>query len=119
MIILKNAYVLTFNKNNDFGRYSILIDGGKISDIADSSPKGAGKVEKWIEQHSADGEVIDCSKKILMPPIVNSCSSAEGSLLHYLLKRRHYEKVDEDLCTDLIFNYIFQELPGKQPLRNF
>lgn len=112
MIILKNAYVLTFNRNNDFGRYSILIDGSKISDIADSSPKGIGKVEKWIEQHSADSEVIDCSKKILMPPIVNSCSRAEGSLLHYLLKRRHYEKVDEDLCTDLIFNYIFQELPG-------
>ncbi|MFI5211928.1 MAG: hypothetical protein ACHQIH_03525, partial [Ignavibacteria bacterium] len=112
MIILKNAYVVTFNKNNDFGRYSILIDGSRISDIADSSPKGISKVDKWIEQHSADSEVIDCSKKILMPPIVNSCSRAEGSLLHYLLKRRHYEKVEEDLCTDLIFNYIFQELPG-------
>lgn len=118
MIILKNAYVLTFNKNNDFGRYSILIDGNKISDIADSTPKGIGKVEKWIEQHSADGEVIDCTKKILMPPIVNSCSRAEGSLLHYLLKRRHYEKVDEDLCTDLIFNYIFQELPGETAMQD-
>ncbi len=80
--------------------------------MADSSAKGTGKVEKWIEQYQGSAEVIDCSKKIIMPPLVNSCLRSEGSLLHYLLKRRHYDKAEEDLCTDLIFNYLYQELPG-------
>jgi cytosine/adenosine deaminase-related metal-dependent hydrolase len=121
VIILKNAYVFTFNKNNDFGRYSILINDNKITDIADTTAHGAGKLAKWIEQHSTTAEIVDCSQKMIMPPLVNSCVKSEGSLLHYLLKRRHYEKTEEDLCTDLIFNYIYQELPGeenKQDLAN-
>jgi cytosine/adenosine deaminase-related metal-dependent hydrolase len=114
MIILKNAFVLTFNKNNDLGRYSIIINENKITDMADSTAKGAGKLEKWIEQYSSIAEIIDCSQKILMPPIVNSCVKSEGSPLHYLLKHRHYETSEDDLCTDLIFNYIYQELPGEE-----
>src|SRR4030095_9672166 len=114
MIILKNAFVLTFNKNNDLGWYSILINENKITDMADSSAKGQGKLEKWIEQYSAIAEVIDCRQKILMPPLVNSCVKSEGSPLHYLLKHRHYESADDDLCTDIIFNYIYQELPGEE-----
>lgn len=113
MIILKDAYVLTFNRNNDFGRYSLLINENRITDMADSSVKGSGKVEKWIEQYQGSAEIIDCSGKIIMPPLVNSCLRSEGSLLHYLLKRRHYEKAEEDLCTDLIFNYLYQEMPGE------
>ena len=81
--------------------------------MADSSAKGSGKVEKWIEQYQGSAEIIDCSGKIIMPPLVNSCLRSEGSLLHYLLKRRHYEKAEEDLCTDLIFNYLYQEMPGE------
>ncbi|MCC7158878.1 MAG: amidohydrolase family protein [Ignavibacteria bacterium] len=113
MIILKNAYILTFNKNLDFGRYSVLINDNKITDIADSTPKGASKVDKWIELHSSNCEIVDCTMKLIMPPLVNSCQKSEGSLLHYLLKRRHYEKAEEDICTDLIFNYIYQELPSE------
>ncbi len=111
MIILKNAYVLTFNRNNDFGRYSLLINDSKVTDIADATPSGEQKVKKWVEQHSGTAEVIDCSRKLIMPAFINSCVKSEGALLHYLLKHRHYENVDEDLCTDLIFNYIYQELP--------
>jgi Amidohydrolase family len=121
LIILKNAYVLTFNRNNDFGKYSLLINESKITDIADSTPAGEQKVKKWVEQHSGSAEIIDCSKKLIMPPLVNSCVKSEGALLHYLLKHRHYENVEEELCTDLIFNYIYQELPGeeaKQDLEN-
>ncbi len=81
--------------------------------MADLSAKGAGKVDRWIEQYQGSAEVIDCSKKIIVPPLVNSCLRSEGTLLHYLLKRRHYEKTKEDLCTDLIFNYLYQELPGE------
>ncbi len=121
MKILKNAYVLTFNRNNDFGRYSILLNGSKITDMADSSAKGIAKVDKWVEQYSASAEIIDCTGMLLMPPLVNTCQKSEGALLHYLLKRRHYEKAEEDLCTDLIFNYLYQELPGethRQDLQN-
>lgn len=121
MIILKNAFVLTFNRNNDFGKYSLLINESKVTDIADSSPAGEQKVKKWIEQHSGSAEIVDCSKKLIMPPLINSCVKSEGALLHYLLKQRHYENVEEELCTDLIFNYIYQELPGedaKQDLEN-
>jgi cytosine/adenosine deaminase-related metal-dependent hydrolase len=111
--ILKDAYVLTFNRNNDFGRYSLLLNESKITDMADSTAKGKAKVDKWIEQYSGSAEILDCSRKIIMPPLVNSCLRSEGSLIHYLLKRRHYEKADEDLCTDLIFNYLYQELAGE------
>lgn len=113
MIILKDAYVLTFNRNNDFGRYSLLINGSKVTDMADDSARGISKTEKWIEQHQNNAEIIDCSNKLILPPLVNSCLRSEGTLLHYLLKRRHYEKADEDICTDLIFNYLYQEMPGE------
>lgn len=114
MIILKNAYVFSFNRNYEFGRYSLLINENKITDIADLTTKGESKLAKWIELHSNTAEIIDCSNKILMPPLVNPCVKSEGALIHYLLKRRHYEKNDDDLCTDLIFNYIYQELPGEE-----
>ena len=113
MKILKDAYVLTFNRNNDFGRYSLLLNESKITDMADSTAKGNAKVDKWIEQYQGSAEIVDCSRKIIMPPLVNSCLRSEGSLIHYLLKRRHYEKAEEDLCTDLIFNYLYQELTGE------
>lgn len=114
MKILKNAYVLTFNRDNDFGRYSLLVNESKVTDMADNTAKGAGKLAKWIELHGDTAEIIDCSRKIIMPPLVNSCLRSEGTLLHYLLKRRHYEKAEEDLCTDLIFNYLYQDLQGEQ-----
>lgn len=114
MKILKNAYVLTFNRDNDFGRYSLLVNESKVTDLADETSKGAGKLAKWIELHGDTAEIIDCSRKIIMPPLVNSCLRSEGTILHYLLKRRHYEKAEEDLCTDLIFNYLYQDLQGEQ-----
>ncbi len=114
MKILKNAYVLTFNRDNDFGRYSLLVNESKVTDLADDTSKGAGKLAKWIELHGDTAEIIDCSRKIIMLPLVNSCLRSEGTLLHYLLKRRHYEKAEEDLCTDLIFNYLYQDLQGEQ-----
>lgn len=113
MIILKNAFVLTFSENNNFGRFSILINESKITDIADDSARGEAKLAKWMELHP-NAEVIDCVNKIIMPPLVNACLRSEGSLIHYLLKRRHYEKNEEDLCTELIFNYMYQELAGDQ-----
>ncbi|MBN8584479.1 MAG: hypothetical protein J0M37_05235 [Ignavibacteria bacterium] len=113
MKILKNAYVLTFNRSDEFGRYSILLNGNRITDMADDTAKGKAKLDKWIEQYSASAEIIDCSRKLVMPPLVNSCLRSEGALIHYLLKRRHYEKAEDDLCTDLIFNYLYQELPGE------
>lgn len=113
MIILKNAYLFKFNRDNDFGRFSVLISENKISDIAESNAKGESKVEKWIELHP-NAEVIDCSKKMIMPPFVNSCVKSEGSLFHYLLKKKHYERSEEDLCTDMIFNYMYSELPGEE-----
>ena len=118
MIILKNAYVLTFNKNNDAGRYSILINENKITDIADSSAGGKSKLDKWTEQYRDTAEIIDCSGKIIMPPLINSCVKSEGALFHYLLKHRHYENSEDDLCTDLIFNYLYQELPGEEAKRD-
>jgi len=114
VIILKNAYVFTFNKTNDFGRYSLLVNDNKITDMADSTAHGESKLAKWIQQHSGSAEIIDCSQKMIIPPLVNSCVKSEGALLHYLMKRRHYEKAEDDLCTDLIFNYIYQELPGEE-----
>jgi hypothetical protein len=121
VIILKNAFVFNLYSGDYFGRYSLLINDNKITDMADGSAKGLSKLEKWIEQYALNSEVIDCSLKIIMPPFVNSCVKSEGTPLHYLLKRRSYENTENDLCTDLIFNYLYQELPGedvKQDLEN-
>lgn len=111
MIIFKNAFVLNLNHNPEFGRYSILVNGNKITDIADNSSTGKEKVEKWIEQH-IEAEIIDCTWKLIMPPLANACLRSEASLIYYLMKRRNYEKAEEDLCTELIFNYLYQEIPG-------
>jgi cytosine/adenosine deaminase-related metal-dependent hydrolase len=117
MIILKDAFVITFNQNNECGRYSILIDGNKIIDIAhtDLSVPGqvSGKFQRWMEKYS-DAEIVDCKYKIIMPAAVNSCSKSEGIYIKYLLRNRHYENVKGDLYTDFIFNYIYQELQTEE-----
>lgn len=116
--ILKDAYVFSFNKNRDFGKYSILINESRVTDIAESGAKGKAKLDKWLEQYQNRADVIDCSGKLIIPPIVNSCVKSEGLPIHYLLKKRHYENTEDDLCTDLIFNYIYQELPGDTALND-
>jgi hypothetical protein len=114
MIILRNAYVFTFNPNQDFGRYSILIKENRITDMVlireENDEKENIKVQKWIELYGDRAEIIDCSSTIIMPPIINSCVKSEGSLIHYLLRNRHYESMEGDIYTDFIFNYIYQEL---------
>src|SRR4030095_2695317 len=112
MKILKNAYVFSFNKDNHFGRYSILINENRITDMAETGALGQEKLNKWIQQYENRADIVDCSRKLVMPPVVNSCVKSEGSPIQYLLKHRHYENPEGDLCTDLIFNYLYQELPG-------
>jgi hypothetical protein len=111
MIILKDAYVFSFSKNREFGRYSVLINENKITDMIRSKEgRAAEKVRTWIDKYGSSSEVIDCSNKIIMPPFINACLKSEGSLIHYLLRNKHYEVNKGDLYTDLIFNYIYQEL---------
>lgn len=114
MIILKDAYVLTLNSNNDFGRYSVLIDGNSIEDItAFGEPAPAErektKLQKWVEKHGSYAEIIDCSSKIIMPSVINSCLKSEAVFIKYLMKNRHYESTSGDLYTDFIFNYLYQD----------
>ncbi|MCX7878337.1 MAG: amidohydrolase family protein [Ignavibacteria bacterium] len=116
MFILENAYVLTLNENNDFGRYSILIKDKLIDDIADKSTVGEAKLRKWKE--SGSFEIIDCTDKLIMPPFVNACLRSEATLIHYLLKKRNYEDTEGDLCTELIFNYLYKEIPGEDTKRD-
>lgn len=116
--ILKDAYVFSCSRTRIFGKYSILISDNKITDIAESGAKGQQKLDKWTEQYSNRADIIDCSRKMIMPPIVNSCVKSEGLPIHYLMKKRHYENTEDDLCTDLIFNYLYQELPGEEAVND-
>lgn len=114
MIILKDAYVLTLNQGNEFGQFSILIEENKILDmagIAEPAPaeKEKTKYQKWIEKYGNDTQVIDCSSKIIIPAVVNSCMKSEAVFIKYLLKNRHYENTAGDLYTDFIFNYLYQD----------
>lgn len=118
MIILKNAYVVTLNPDDEFGRYSMYIGEGKILDMIkhDESKDNfndelMNKYRKWTDQASGKAEVIDCTDKLIMPALVNSCLKSESSLVKYLLRKRRYEDSRRDLCTDFIFNYIYQEMP--------
>ena len=114
MIILKDAYVLTLNQNDDFGRYSILIDGKNIVEISRTGEIAAAerektKFEKWIEKYGSSAEIIDCSSKIIIPAIANACLKSEGTFIKYLMRNRHYENTTGDLFTDLVFNYLYQD----------
>jgi cytosine/adenosine deaminase-related metal-dependent hydrolase len=113
MFILKDAWVLTLNSNCDFGQYSILVDGKTIIDITQSG----GMLQKWIEKHGSYAEIIDCSTKIIMPALVNSCLKSEAVFIKYLMKNRHYESTTGDLYTDFIFNYLYQDSASDE-LRN-
>jgi cytosine/adenosine deaminase-related metal-dependent hydrolase len=117
MIILKDAYLVTLNHNNDCGKYSVLIDEDRIADIAKTEYSIEGdpptKFQKWLEKYNR-AEIIDCRKKIVMPAIVNSCIKSEGSFIKNLLKNRHYETTKGDLYTDFMFNYIYQELQTEE-----
>jgi cytosine/adenosine deaminase-related metal-dependent hydrolase len=114
--ILKDAYVFSFSPGREFGKYSILINDNKITDIAESNPEGQQKLDRWLELYQNQADVVDCSRKLIIPPIVNSCVKSEGLPIHYLMKKRHYESPEDDLCTDLIFNYLYQELPGEETI---
>lgn len=114
MQILKDGYVITLNPMNEYGKYSIVIDEGKIIDILKENEKGAKEKQKPLPDKYKNAEIIDCSNKIIMPPFINSCVKSEGTLIKYLLKNRHYENKTEDLCTDFIFNYIYQEMPSNE-----
>jgi cytosine/adenosine deaminase-related metal-dependent hydrolase len=114
MLILKDAYLYTQNRNKEFGRYSICINEGRIADIIPSrtlkdDETEQPRVRKWIEQSDSQAQVIDCSAKLIIPPLINSCVKSEGTFVKYLLRNRRYEETKSDLCTDLIFNYIYQE----------
>ncbi len=114
MIILKDAYVLTLNQENDFGQHSILIEGNTVIGIAGKTElapaeKDKTKLQKWIEKYGNDVEIIDCSSKIIMPALINSCMKSEAVFIKYLMKNRHYENTTGDLYTDFIFNYIYQD----------
>ncbi len=114
MIILKDAYVLTLNPENDFGQYSILIDEGSILDITakselTSAERDKTKFQRWVEKYGSNAEVIDCSKKIIIPAVVNSCMKSEAVFIKYLMKNRHYENTAGDLYTDFLFNYVYQD----------
>ncbi|RPI14595.1 MAG: hypothetical protein EHM58_16110 [Ignavibacteriae bacterium] len=117
MIILKDAFVITLNQNNECGRYSVLIDGSKIVELVHTELSDAGqspaKFQRWLEKYN-DAEIIDCKYKIVMPAVVNSCSKSEGIFIKYLLRNRHYENIKGDLSTDFIFNYIYQELQTEE-----
>lgn len=115
MIILKDAYLFTFNPKIEFGKYSIFIREGRISEIIKSRELKEGedeipRIKKWIEQSNGTAEIVDCSDKVIIPALVNSCVKSEGSLVKYLLRKRHYENEETDLCTDLIFNYLYQDI---------
>ena len=119
MIILKDAYVLTLNSNDDFGRYSILIDGKNIIDITpagelDPAEKDKTKLAKWIEKYGSSAEIIDCSSEIIIPAIANACLKSEGTFIKYLMRNRHYENKTGDLFTDLIFNYLYQDSESEE-----
>lgn len=114
MLILKDAYLYTQNRDNEFGRYSICINEGRIFEIVRSRPlkddeTELPRIKKWIEQSDGQAEVIDCSAKLIIPPLVNACVKSEGAFVKYLLRSRNYEGTESDLSTDLIFNYIYQE----------
>ena len=74
MIILKDAYIFSFNRLRDFDRYSLLINENKISDMVRSKdPRAADKTKAWTDKYGPSAEVIDCSQKLIMPPFFNSC----------------------------------------------
>lgn len=111
MIILTNASVFSFSANREFASYYILINGLKITDMIDvRDARAAEKLKDWMGKYQDSAEVYDCTNKIVMPTFINACLKSEGALINYLLRNRHYEVHDGDIYTDLIFNYIYQEL---------
>ncbi len=123
MKILKDAYLLTLNPAYEFGRYSLLIDGNLIRDIAGDKETAPGEIDKtklqtWIERYGSDAEVTDCSSKIIIPAVVNSCMKSEAVFIKYLMKNRHYESTAGDLYTDFIFNYLYQDSGSAELLKD-
>src|SRR5438132_3697183 len=118
MYILKDALVFTLNPVDDFCRYSFLIDNGLITDVIKKEKNDKDKLylkkyDAWIKRYSK-ADIIECSHKIIIPSLTNSCLKSEGALIRYLLRRRQYESIASDLCTDFIFNYIYQDIPSSE-----
>lgn len=107
MIILKNILVFDLDPDHLFGRYNILIKENRITDIVLGENLDE-KIRAWQTSYP-EAEFVDCTYKLMLPPVYNLCHRSEGSLLHYLLRNRHYENLVSDVHTDLVFNYIYQE----------
>ncbi len=115
MIILSNALVFSLGNAKELASYYILISGNKITDMIDvRDARAADKLNAWTGKYKDSAEVVDCSGKLVMPTFVNACLKSEGALINYLLRNRHYEVHDGDIYTDLIFNYIYQELENDE-----
>lgn len=90
-LILKNAIVITVNKNFDiFEPGAIVISGKKILDVG---------YEKEILSKYKAKEVIDCDGKILMPGLVNAHTHLPMALLRGVM--------DDLRLDEWLNNYIF------------
>lgn len=82
LTIIANGIVLTCDAANRCGRYHLVVENGRIVALGNN-------VERLRREHP-NAQLLDASRKLVLPGFVNAHVHSEGVLLHPLTKGRHF-----------------------------
>jgi cytosine/adenosine deaminase-related metal-dependent hydrolase len=113
-LILKNALVLTFDKEDNVGYYNIVIKNNIIHQIDYYNDLVS---DRSIYTKYPGVNIIDAKDKIIIPALFNSNVNSSYSLSGVFFERINYDKLVDNLSLTLLDKY-FSSPENKQDLKN-
>ncbi len=113
-LILKNALVLTFDKDDNVGYYNIVIKNNIIHQIDYYNDLVS---DRTIYTKYPGVNIIDAKDKIIIPALFNSNINSSYALSGVFFERINYDKLPDNLSLSLLDKY-FTSSENKQDLKN-
>ncbi|MBX7044475.1 MAG: amidohydrolase family protein [Ignavibacteria bacterium] len=102
-IIIKNGIVLTLDKQNRAGVYTIVIKNKKIVEI---DFENRFEIGKFIERYPQT-KLIDAQNKIIVPGFINSNSYSTFSFNKLFFRKCTFETLKENPALQLVDKYLY------------
>ncbi len=113
-LILKNALVLTFDKDDNVGYYNIVIKNNVIHQIDYYNDLVS---DRSIYTRYPGVNIIDARDKIIIPALFNANINSSYALSGIFFERINYDKLPDNLSLSLLDKY-FTSPENKQDLKN-
>lgn len=99
--IIENGFVFTGDKQNRAGRFTLLIQNGRISDI--------GKPVQVLTALYPTAEVINASGKVILPGFVDAHHTGGSFILRYLTSGQSMARWNKTSAINVVFDYLRKE----------